>query len=1307
MADMFWNCISLEYLDVSSFDTSQCTSFGHMFYNCKSLLSLDISNFDFSKGKKFDNMFNGCEKLTSINLNNFDTSSADDLSYMFNGCKSLKYLNLSNFNTSLVTNMNSIFRNCTSLLSLNIPNFNTTIAVYMNYMFRGCGNLTSLDLSNFDTSKVKNMNCMFYECESLEYLDVSNFDTSTVENMGHMFYNCKSLSSLNFSNFKTSNVLYMDYMFYGCNNLTSLDLSTFETNNVKNFANMFSYCNSLTSLDISNFDTSSITQERKLQDIFANCENLEFINLKNYKIGSSYYLKEHHFRGTSINLVICTLSEALKQEINTNQCINNNCGENWYEYKPKIYEENKCTNDCTLTKYQFEYEYKCYSNCLIGTYNNNYKCKKCHPDCKECDKANTTITTNCKTCISENKYLYLGNCLDKCPREKSYYYNTSIKQNICKCEFPQCHTCTQESLENNYCTKCEEKYYPIYDDLYISKSGFLNCSKSPKGYYLDYINSVYKLCYTTCKICNISGNDAEHNCIECKDDYIYEALFPIYKNCYKLCPNNFDKLIENKSECIDDCRKDKEYKFEFRKKCYNKCPPGSIKRENETNLYLYSLDYKYFCKPICSEDTPFEIIYTQQCVKNCDIKYIQDKSCILNFIDPTKEAENADYKREGSQETEEQNQKENNIKAHDLMLDNIEVGFTKSDFDTSDIENGQNSVVEFEDMKITLTTTKNQKDDINNLNMTTIDLGECENILRKEYKIPDDEMIFMKKIDVILEGMKIPKIEYDVYCKLNGQNLTKLNLSFCEKSKVDISIPIEITESIDKLNSSSGYYNDLCYTATSESGTDINLSDRKNEFVGNNITVCQEGCIFSDYDSNIQKAKCSCDVKESSSTFANININKTKLYENFINIRNIANINLLSCYKVLFSKKGFKKNYGSFSLIPLILLHFILIILFYGKKYYQVIKEKISDISYAINNWKLVQEERKEIKRKKRLEIIRLRKEKLKREKELEKKNELKEQQNQTNQQKEPASQIPVFLEYLERKQIKFNNPPNKKQKITNKKKKNNKSNNLINNQILQTKNNSPDNNQIQNNDKSKETLEKTKKIMSYINEELNDMSFNLAIKYDKRTYCQYYLSLLKSKHNVMFTFFNNTDYNSSTVKIDLFLFVFVLYYSVNALFFNDNTMHKIYEDKGSFNFIYQLPQILYSSLISAIFNVLLKQLALSEGLILEFKKDKKNKNIDKRKDTLENKLKIKFALYFLISTIFLLFFWYYLSMFCAIYVNTQIHLIKDTLISFGLSLLYPFGIYLIPGILRIPALRYPKKNRETMYNFSKILQII
>ena len=200
-------------------------------------------------------------------------------------------------------------------------------------------------------------------------------------------------------------------------------------------------------------------------------------------------------------------------------------------------------------------------------------------------------------------------------------------------------------------------------------------------------------------------------------------------------------------------------------------------------------------------------------------------------------------------------------------------------------------------------------------------------------------------------------------------------------------------------------------------------------------------------------------------------------------------------------------------------------------------------------------------------------------------------------------------------------------------------------------------------------------------------------------------ISLLKTKHPLFFSFCYNSDYNSRIIKIDLFFIGITIEYVVNALFFDDNTMHKIYENEGSFDLVYQLPKIIYSSLISILLNKLLNFFALSNDGILSFKANKNIKNINKRKVDLENKLRIKFILYFILSFILLLF-WYYLAMFGVIYRNTQYHLIKDTLIGFSLSLFYPLLINLIPGFFRIPALSDQKKKRIYLYKFSKFLQI-
>ena len=62
--------------------------------------------------------------------------------------------------------------------------------------------------------------------------------------------------------------------------------------------------------------------------------------------------------------------------------------------------------------------------------------------------------------------------------------------------------------------------------------------------------------------------------------------------------------------------------------------------------------------------------------------------------------------------------------------------------------------------------------------------------------------------------------------------------------------------------------------------------------------------------------------------------------------------------------------------------------------------------------------------------------------------------------------------------------------------------------------------------------------------------------------------------------------------------------------------------------------------------------------------------------------------------------------MFGAVYPNTQLYLLKDTLLSFGQSLILPFVINLLPGLFRIPALANRRIKRKCLYYLSRILQI-
>ena len=226
---------------------------------------------------------------------------------------------------------------------------------------------------------------------------------------------------------------------------------------------------------------------------------------------------------------------------------------------------------------------------------------------------------------------------------------------------------------------------------------------------------------------------------------------------------------------------------------------------------------------------------------------------------------------------------------------------------------------------------------------------------------------------------------------------------------------------------------------------------------------------------------------------------------------------------------------------------------------------------------------------------------------------------------------------------------------------------------------------------------------ITYNDIELNSLDYEDALKDDNRTYIQYYFSLLRTRHILIFTFLQFRDYNSQAIKIYIFFFTFAINYVVSAMFYSDSTMHKIYVEEGSFNFTYQLPQMFYSLIISSILKFMLNILGLYEKNIIAIKKLKK---IDENMKKELIKIKCKIISFFIITYIILILLWIYLGCFCAVYKNTQIHLLLDVSSSFALSFITPLFIYLLPGIFRIPSLRNGG-NRPLLFKFSQLLQLL
>ena len=158
-----------------------------------------------------------------------------------------------------------------------------------------------------------------------------------------------------------------------------------------------------------------------------------------------------------------------------------------------------------------------------------------------------------------------------------------------------------------------------------------------------------------------------------------------------------------------------------------------------------------------------------------------------------------------------------------------------------------------------------------------------------------------------------------------------------------------------------------------------------------------------------------------------------------------------------------------------------------------------------------------------------------------------------------------------------------------------------------------------------------------------------------------------------------------------------------NVFFFSDESMHKMYETGGEYDFVGQFAQMVYSTIISQILQIFINYLTMSDIHYYQLKELKKDNNINNKKAiSIIKCIKIKIIAYFASTLLIFLFFWYTVSAFCAVYVNTQGIFVGDSYMSFLMGLLYPFVLYLIPTALRIISLRAKnKKNMKILYSLS------
>ena len=129
------------------------------------------------------------------------------------------------------------------------------------------------------------------------------------------------------------------------------------------------------------------------------------------------------------------------------------------------------------------------------------------------------------------------------------------------------------------------------------------------------------------------------------------------------------------------------------------------------------------------------------------------------------------------------------------------------------------------------------------------------------------------------------------------------------------------------------------------------------------------------------------------------------------------------------------------------------------------------------------------------------------------------------------------------------------------------------------------------------------------------------------------------------------------------------------------------------------------TTLVSQLLSVFLNFLTMTDIHYYNIKSMALNELNKKKIVSVMKLIKCKIIVYYIFTFILYFFYWYTITAFCAVYINTQKIFITDSISSFIMGLIYPFILYIFPAGLRLLSLMATeKKNLECLYSLSDII---
>lgn len=534
--------------------------------------------------------------------------------------------------------------------------------------------------------------------------------------------------------------------------------------------------------------------------------------------------------------------------------------------------------------------YYAYINNEYTSYFCNFDVTVCYSTCKTCSSGSATVSNHlCLECI--NGYYLISNtqnCVNNDSKPSNYYFNQQ-EQKYFPC-YETCATCNKGGNSSSHnCISC---LYPNYkvegEDIGMCK----DLSKE-EGYYLNLTNQMFMKCHPSCKNCTASGISNNTNCL--------------------YCATNFKKYLDDSSHCSNDCHGGKWYLFQNNR--------SIMCEQSDTCSYLgytkmvYSTNHcvkscSIYDDPDCIECAKTRLFeYNNICYENCpegttkDYQLYTCKKVEGGDDDPSPTGNKkiifrASTKKKNFNEfylDEDIIKEYQNLIENEKLINNCEIDLTYF-------------IVGY-DFTITMYKLINI-DAFPQFNI--ISRIEISPILNNNRRLSTDE-IFIAQVDAIREDSPTNQTEYILFTSESNQII---DLTLYSSSNITVEYPIreEYTspnlnlinemqnKSINIYNSSEPFFNDICFTFTSNTSRDVTVEDRRKYYFPSE-NLCEENCQMISFEIKTNKIKCNCKIKAHYS-----NIKKSNPKNGNLTTLSIENYNALKCYDTVFDFDTFFSN---------------------------------------------------------------------------------------------------------------------------------------------------------------------------------------------------------------------------------------------------------------------------------------------------------------------------------------------------------------------------------------------------------------